>query len=717
MEQRRFLLFIGLSFAILFGWSMLANRLFPPPPKPKQQVQQEADQKADEQSDAANPDEPGTPVAQADDVQSVGETDDPAAPNVDDADTAEGEEPAGPDVAQPESLSEHERQIVELGSLDPESNFFLHVQLDSRGAVISSVDLNDPRYKELRDPQAPLQVVGVPVTPFRTLETSVDLVDERLKKYGTSLAEVDWEVAATETATDLPGVNRSATFRFVSPDKQFEVRKRFWIDQIPVGNEGPRVTRDTSPDGYQVYFELSLKNLGQQAQNVQYTLQGPVHVPLENIDHTRKYRDIKVGFLQEGGGVKEESLTANEVADDEVEIWKQAFQYVGVDVQYFAALILPMDERPLEQRLAAPRIETIEQEIVAPAAEKTRTDISVKLTSRGFDIAPGGELVHEYSLYAGPKRQALLEPLGAADVLDYGWFGFVAKRMVDLLTFMHYSVGMPYGIAIIMMTILVRACMLPLSIKQARSAKKMKELQPRIAELKKKYEKDKEKFARAQMELFSKEGYNPLAGCLPIFFQLPIFIGLYTSLNASVDLRMAPFLWFDNLAAPDALFRLPFQLPFGLGSDFNLLPVLTVVLFVAQQKILMPPPADEQQEMQQKMMMWMSIAFGFFFWHFPAGLCVYFIASSLWGLGERKMLDLAPFGSAKTPADAAEAEGGDKKPEQRGKPEKPAATGWWGRLLESADAAANKAGASGQGRVAKQVNGAKGKRKKSRPRR
>jgi YidC/Oxa1 family membrane protein insertase len=99
--------------------------------------------------------------------------------------------------------------------------------------------------------------------------------------------------------------------------------------------------------------------------------------------------------------------------------------------------------------------------------------------------------------------------------------------------------------------------MYPISRKQAAGAKKMKELQPKIAELKKKYAGDKEKMARAQMELFGKHNYNPMSGCLPMFLQLPIFIGLYQGLNNSVNLRLAPFLWFDNLAAPDALFNMP----------------------------------------------------------------------------------------------------------------------------------------------------------------
>jgi YidC/Oxa1 family membrane protein insertase len=518
-------------------------------------------------------------------------------------------------------------------------------------------------------------------------------------------------VIEEEPAQDAPGVLQAVTFRFVTPDKKFEVRKRYSVEKVDVPNN-PREARDTTPGGYELRLELTVKNLGQQTEQVSYVLQGPVGVPLENVDNTRKFRDVKVGFLEEDGRTDDDSITAADIVKDEDEVWKRAFKYVGVDVQYFAALILPDDDRPLEQQVADPHIASIEQVVVAPAGQPERSDVSVLLTSDVFALAAGEELTHAYTLYAGPKRQELLEPEGAAAVLDYGWFGPVAKAMLWLLKTMHNNAGIPYGVAIILMTILVRGCMFPLSLKQARGAKKMKELQPKIAELRKKYEKDKEKLARAQMELFSKHNYNPLAGCLPIFLQLPIFIGLYTALNSSVDLRMAPFLWIDNLAGPDALFRMPFSLPF-LGQDFNLLPIITVILFVIQQKMFMPPPTDEQQEMQQKMMMWMSIIFGFFFYHLPAGLCVYFIASSLWGFGERKLLDLGMFAEASTEPEAADAE----RPAKPADAPKRAKTGWWNRLLESADAAASDAGGtSGQGRLSKQLNGAKDKRKKSRPR-
>ena len=185
--------------------------------------------------------------------------------------------------------------------------------------------------------------------------------------------------------------------------------------------------------------------------------------------------------------------------------------------------------------------------------------------------------------------------------------------MLGLLNFFH-GLGLPYGIAIICLTICVRACMFPLSLRQTAQAQRMKEMQPRIEELKKKYGSDKEKFAMAQMQLWREHKINPLSGCLPLFVQLPIFTGLWMALNSSVDLRLAPFLYFNNLAAPDALFHLPFAVPFLGWTDFNLLPFITVALFVVQQKMFMPPPTDEQQAMQYKMMNVMTIVMGVMFY-------------------------------------------------------------------------------------------------------
>jgi len=267
----------------------------------------------------------------------------------------------------------------------------------------------------------------------------------------------------------------------------------------------------------------------------------------------------------------------------------------------------------------------------------------------------------------------------------------VSHAMLGLLNFFH-GLGLPYGLAIICLTICVRACMFPLSLRQTAQAQRMKEMQPRIEELKKKHAGDKEKFAMAQMQLWREHKINPLSGCLPLFVQLPIFTGLWMALNSSVDLRLAPFLYFNNLAAPDSLFHLPFVVPILGWTEFNLLPFITVALFVVQQKMFMPPPTDEQQEMQYKMMNVMTIVMGVMFYHVPAGLCVYFISSSLWGIGERKLLE---FWKKKHPQPvAAPAPAEDEKPGKTSNPANKAAVrageaagSIWKRLLSVADAA------------------------------
>ena len=152
----------------------------------------------------------------------------------------------------------------------------------------------------------------------------------------------------------------------------------------------------------------------------------------------------------------------------------------------------------------------------------------------------------------------MLEAYGLGDLMYYGWFGWVAVPMTNTLHFF-YAIVRNSGLAIIMLTVLVRLCMFPLSRKQALNAQKMQELQPEIKRIQEKYKKDVEGRTKAQQELFRKHNYNPLSGCLLMFIQLPIFIGLYRSLQVDVELRDAPLIaeairWCSNLAAPDMLF-------------------------------------------------------------------------------------------------------------------------------------------------------------------
>jgi len=161
-----------------------------------------------------------------------------------------------------------------------------------------------------------------------------------------------------------------------------------------------------------------------------------------------------------------------------------------------------------------------------------------------------------------------------------------------------------------------------------------------------------QKRSAATQELYRKHKINPLGGCLPVVLQLPIFIGLYRSIMVDVELRQSPLFgdwthWCSDLAAPDMLYNWSWLMPtsvnngegiFGLGPYFNLLPIVTVVLFLVSMKMSMPEPTNEQGVMQQKMMKYMTGFMGLLFYKVASGLCLYFIASSLWGLGERRLL-------------------------------------------------------------------------------
>jgi YidC/Oxa1 family membrane protein insertase len=169
---------------------------------------------------------------------------------------------------------------------------------------------------------------------------------------------------------------------------------------------------------------------------------------------------------------------------------------------------------------------------------------------------------------------------------------------------------------------------------------KMKRLQPRIDEIKKRHAKDPAAQRQEQAKLMQEEGaFPPLGGCLPMFLQIPVFIGLFAALRSSFDLRQAPFgLWIHDLAVPDRLLRLGLTLPLvGPIEYLNLLPLLMVVLWIWQQKG-MPMPADEQAAKMQKMMMWMPVMMGFFLYNYAAGLSLYMITQSGLGIVEQKVI-------------------------------------------------------------------------------
>ena len=641
-------------------------------------------------------------------------------------DSTDSDSDSGDEASEDNTPEIHPATKLSLGSQNLVDGFFLQVDLNSKGAAIDSVHLSDPKFKELKDRSQQVKVLGNNATEDRTFSTAVSTIDDQLKKHGSSLETVDWKVVSSDST--------QATFEYTAPNKSLRVRKTYGITSADVSGDVQKELR-TNAAAFTIELELTVTNLSDKSQEVVYELQGPVGIVLENAEHTRKYRDIKFEFLGEDDSdvtlgakavgklyAKHQGADARQTQQTvkQKESWTGAFRYAGVDVQFFAALVAPLDSRTEEQRLTKKWIDrSYPMMIEEDVKDVNRSDISFRMQSTAQTLQPNGQddsVTHKYGFFVGPKRSTLLDPapLEAEAVLDYGsWFGFIARIMHWLLDTI-YSLGLPYFLAIIGLTVLVRGCMFPLSRKQAISAARMKELQPKINELKLKYGDEKEKFAKAQMELWRKNNINPLGGCMPVFFQLPVFIALYSCLNTAVDLRLSRFLWIDNLAAPDALFQMPMSLPI-LGSEFNLLPCITVVLFLVQQKLFMPPPADEQAEMQQKMMNFMTIAMGFMFWHVPAGLCIYFIASSAWGIAERKLLGSKAIAVTPNVVDVTDADSSKGKktvPAKQLESDEPRKEGFIARQVKKVEQAV-KAAEEAQKQAGQTANKSKGNQKKA----
>jgi len=295
-------------------------------------------------------------------------------------------------------------------------------------------------------------------------------------------------------------------------------------------------------------------------------------------------------------------------------------RWAGIDLRYFAGLVIPFDSeatavgfRPLEQGKLAAAV----------------------LTTRAPRLAPGESVAEDYLLFFGPKEPALLaetgHDLGRAISQGWSWVAPLTAFFGWALQMVHRAVP-NYGLAIIVLTILVRLATWPIMARQMKSAEKMRELMPRIKELQEKFKDDRQKQSEETFKLYRETGVNPLGGCLPMVLQLPVFIGLFYALQSSIDLRHAPFLlWINDLSAPATLFTMP-----GLDFPIRILPVLMAASMWGQQKMMPQTGMDPTQaRMMLVMMPGMMLLISY---TFPSGLVLYWLVSNLLGIGHQLLV-------------------------------------------------------------------------------
>ena len=239
--------------------------------------------------------------------------------------------------------------------------------------------------------------------------------------------------------------------------------------------------------------------------------------------------------------------------------------------------------------------------------------VSLAYTPGTISVAPGGVHLENYTVYLGPKDREVLKGLGVGleGAIDYGVLSFFAIPILQLLLFFHTYLR-NWGIAIIVLTIVVKLLLNPLSIKALRQMKEMQKLQPKLTELKEKYKNDRQRLNLETMQLFKNHKVNPMGGCLPMVVQMPIYIALYKVLYNSIELYHAPFFGFyRDLSGPDPYF---------------ILPILLGIFMVLQQKMSPTPSADPAQK---QMMMLMPIMFTVFMLFLPIGLVLYILVNTL----------------------------------------------------------------------------------------
>lgn len=263
--------------------------------------------------------------------------------------------------------------------------------------------------------------------------------------------------------------------------------------------------------------------------------------------------------------------------------------------------------------------------------KKISDKYSVESASAPVVIANGASETITAKIYAGPRDQSILDTaeskiVGLGETIDYGWFWFFARPMLWVLNGIHHIV-MNYGVAIIIMTILLRMLMWPLTRKSYVNMAIMQKMQPEMQRIQKLYANDKMRLQMEMMKLYQTHKTSPMAGCLPMLIQIPIFFALYKALLVSVQMRNAHFLWIHDLSAMDPYF---------------ILPILMGATMYLQQRLQSPASnntnANDVAAQTQKMMRWMPVLFTVMFAWMPAGLVLYWTVSNIFGIIQMQII-------------------------------------------------------------------------------
>ena len=333
-----------------------------------------------------------------------------------------------------------------------------------------------------------------------------------------------------------------------------------------------------------------------------------------DLTHREDVRLVECSILEENGKILHRPFHQLGNVEKPTRFTGQ-LEWLALKGKYFSILMAPS--------------EGVAQE--ALCYRTSQGEIRSALVMAPQEIPAGGEVRQTVILYIGPNNSEILGAAhrGMEKLVAGGIMAAIGQILLSILNGIH-TVVRNYGLAIILLTLLVNLCLFPLTAKSLKSMKGLQKLQPKIQKLKETHKNSPEKMNQEVLKLYREHKVNPLGGCLPMVLQMPVFIALYQTLVRSIELRGAHFLWIRDLSSPDGFWRLPWGIPF-IGNYVNLLPLLMIAAMVWQQKLSAKTTATPAapNDPQRMMATIMPVMFGFLFYHLPSGLVLYWLTNTL----------------------------------------------------------------------------------------
>jgi YidC/Oxa1 family membrane protein insertase len=707
------MLFMVSVFVGMVAWTYVRNKVWPPPP-PKVEAWAYKGWSVGEQADVV------VRLATAVSGHGIGDAVNlaaqyartPARPKV-----PKPPEPSPEVVAARKAEEAKPAQEITMGG----AGFPITAKLTSRGAGVSELILNHFRaadYFGLPVKDAAGNPVPLTLIPKQTDPPAFAIFhylhpDEKEERPVDTLGKIVWTVARQSLE---PQKVQEVVFTADLPEAGVKLTKTFRL----------------APNEYHLGLNVGIERLSANGEKFRYQLAGAHGLPIEGEWYTTTFRNALIGLIDSNGTVYRPMVDAARIyqsgGSDRFRKDDKRFIYAAVALQYFTSAIVVDNlgedgaELKPERRNFVQFVRATEEGLQDPR-KPFLADITVRAISEAMDVA--APVSHNYMLYHGPVKVRQLSRLrndeavapGLVDryadtlhlrtLTDYGSMGWWSDLIILFTNLIHKLLGflttfLPYGIAIICVTIVVRGLMLPISVRQAkgmqRMQEKMQKVAPEMKEIEKKFKDDFLGKQQAQRELYRKHNINPaagLGGCFMLILQMPIFMGLYFALQESVFFRLESFLWIRNLAAPDMLFWWGENIPwistrdaqgslFYLGPYFNLLPIVAAALIFVQQKLSMPKEMTAEQRQQFAIMKYMTAFMVIMFYKVPAGLSIYFIASSVWGLLERRFVKKRLAQEAAEPPKPAAGPGSGKSKAKPVTKEPGRFQLWWEKVLREA---------------------------------